>query len=238
MQTYTKEELKVIIDKHNLWRQNNVLGERANLSYANLRNADLREADLSYADLSNANLSYADLRKADLRKANLSYANLSYAKLSYANLSGADLSNANLSYADLRCLGNKSEVKTLQIEKWDIGYTHDTLQIGCQTHLISKWRKWNTPTETTRVIYSPSFGGGLTFEESFSADDPRLVELYNKGASFHEAQDVFPTLYPSAWSNLRHKDVPKGSWWKINEYDGAESVDVITSLDDSGFKQA
>ena len=155
MQTYTKEELKVIIDKHNLWRQNNVLGERANLSYANLRNADLREADLSYADLSNANLSYADLRKADLRKANLSGANLreanlreadlSYANLSYANLSGADLSNANLSYADLRCLGNKSEVKTLQIEKWDIGYTHDTLQIGCQTHLISKWRKWNTP---------------------------------------------------------------------------------------------
>tara|TARA_R110002153_G_C12899707_1_gene452024 strand:+ start:112 stop:399 length:288 start_codon:yes stop_codon:yes gene_type:complete len=93
-------------------------------------------------------------------------------------------------------------------------------------------------TETTRVIYSPSFGGGLTFEESFSADDPRLVELYNKGASFHEAQDVFPTLYSGAWSNLRHKDVPKGSWWKINEYDGAESVDVITSLDDSGFKQA
>jgi hypothetical protein len=93
-------------------------------------------------------------------------------------------------------------------------------------------------TETTRVIYSPSFGGVLTFEESFSADDPRLVELYNSGASLCEARDVFPEIYAEAWYDATHKDVPKGSWWKIEEYDGAESVDVITSLDDSGFKQA
>ena len=93
-------------------------------------------------------------------------------------------------------------------------------------------------TETTRVIYSPSFGGGLTFEQSFSADDSMLVELYNRGASFKEAQKVFPELYSGAWDTLCHVDVPKGIWWKINEYDGAESVQLITSLDESGFKQA
>tara|TARA_R110000851_G_scaffold34409_2_gene91452 strand:+ start:593 stop:880 length:288 start_codon:yes stop_codon:yes gene_type:complete len=92
--------------------------------------------------------------------------------------------------------------------------------------------------ETTRVIYSPSFGGGLTFEQSFSADDPRLVDLYNRGASFREAKNVFPEISLGAWGALHHRDVPKGSWWKIKEYDGWESVEVIASLDDSGYKQA
>jgi hypothetical protein len=36
------------------------------------------------------------------------------------------------------------EVKTIQIDTWEISYTADTLQIGCQTHPIDKWRKWNT----------------------------------------------------------------------------------------------
>jgi hypothetical protein len=135
MQIYTTEELKVVLDKHALWRQGDTLGERANLS----------DADLSYANLRYANLSYANLRYANLSYANLSYANLRYANLSYANLSDANLSDANLRGADLLCSGNKSELKTLQIEEWAIGYTHDTLQIGCQTHLISKWRKWDTP---------------------------------------------------------------------------------------------
>ena len=33
----------------------------------------------------------------------------------------------------------------MQVDTWDIGYTHDTLQIGCQRHAIEKWKKWNTP---------------------------------------------------------------------------------------------
>jgi hypothetical protein len=36
------------------------------------------------------------------------------------------------------------QLRTLQIDVWAVGYTHDTLQIGCQTHPIDKWRKWNT----------------------------------------------------------------------------------------------
>jgi hypothetical protein len=36
------------------------------------------------------------------------------------------------------------EIKTLQIDMWQIGYTKTTLQIGCQRHSIDKWRKWNT----------------------------------------------------------------------------------------------
>jgi uncharacterized protein YjbI with pentapeptide repeats len=66
-------------------------------------------------DLSGANLSWADLRKADLSK---------------ADLSGADLWG---------CIGNMEEIKTLEIEKYQLAYTHDRLQIGCENHAISEW---------------------------------------------------------------------------------------------------
>lgn len=114
------DELKIILEKHRKWLNNNG-GERADLSganlrranlsgadlcYADLRDADLRRADLSDADLRRANLSDTDLSDTDLRRAELSHANLSHADLSHAHLNGADLSGAdlrgaNLSFADL-----------------------------------------------------------------------------------------------------------------------------------------
>jgi hypothetical protein len=102
MKTYTKEELKTILDKHEKWLKDEEGGKIANLSYANLSYANLSSADLRFANLSFANLSFADLSSANLHSANLSYANLSYANLSYANLSYTNLSFANLSYANLR----------------------------------------------------------------------------------------------------------------------------------------
>jgi hypothetical protein len=36
-------------------------------------------------------------------------------------------------------------LKCLSFETWEVGYTADELQIGCQRHAISKWAKWNTP---------------------------------------------------------------------------------------------
>lgn len=135
----------------------NLLGANlrgANLIGANLRGADLKGADLRGANLRNANLLGANLRDADLSGANLSGvnfrdadlrgANLLGANLIDANLSGADLYGADLRGADLRCSGDQLYIKTMQIERWPIGYTHDTLQIGCQCHPIEKWQKWNT----------------------------------------------------------------------------------------------
>ena len=95
MITISKEELKLILENHKHWLNEDIKGcedMRANLSNADLRNANL----------SNAYLSYAKLRNADLRNAYLSNADLSNAYLSYADLSNADLSNANLSNANLR----------------------------------------------------------------------------------------------------------------------------------------
>jgi len=94
--------------------------------------------------VSKANLDGADLRGANLGHANLDGASLGGADLDGANLRGADLDGANLRGADLRCSGNMSHIKTMQIDRWMIGYTSDTLQIGCQRHTIDKWRKWTT----------------------------------------------------------------------------------------------
>jgi hypothetical protein len=62
-----------------------------------------------------------------------------YEIIPFANLPLADLCRA-----DLICFGNMEEIKTIQIDVWNVGYTYDVLQIGCQRHPIEKWRRWDT----------------------------------------------------------------------------------------------
>jgi hypothetical protein len=164
MKTYTPEELKEVLAEHSKWLRSEEGGKRADLrsadlSSADLRSADLRSADLRYANLRYANLSYANLSSADLRYANLRYANLSYANLSsanlryanlsYANLSYANLSSADLSYADRRDLrlcgvvGNMGVIRSIQLETYEITYTFEVLQIGCERHTIEEWKTFN-----------------------------------------------------------------------------------------------
>ena len=81
---YTRDQLRDILRKHELWLAGDHDGVRANLMDANLRVADLMDANLRVADLIDA-----DLRGADLIGANLSG----------ANLRGADLRGANLDYS-------------------------------------------------------------------------------------------------------------------------------------------
>ena len=94
-------------------------------------------------NLSRANLSSANLRGANLRGADLSRADLSDANLSDADLSGANLSSANLSSANLfGAIGNKEQIKSIQIEKYNICYTVDILQIGCERHTVNEWKSY------------------------------------------------------------------------------------------------
>ena len=90
-------------------------------------------------DLSGASLQCTDLQFANLGGANMRGADLRGADLQYAFLSGADLS-----YAKLRnCIGNKREIKSLQLDMYNIAYTHDRLQIGCENHSIEEWFKFD-----------------------------------------------------------------------------------------------
>jgi hypothetical protein len=60
------EDLKIVLEKHLAWLNNENGGERANLSRADLSGATLSRADLLGATLSRADLSGADLSGADL----------------------------------------------------------------------------------------------------------------------------------------------------------------------------
>ena len=97
----TAEELKTILDKHQLWIDDNDTGTRANLYGANLDGANLDGANLYGANLYGANLTRANLTRANLDGANLDGANLTRANLDGANLYGANLDGANLDGANL-----------------------------------------------------------------------------------------------------------------------------------------
>ncbi len=86
------EEIKEILDKHQLWLHDKEGGERADLSYCNL----------SGCDLSGSNLRYCNLRYCNLRGCNLRGCNLSGSNLRGSNLSGSNLRGCNLSGCDLR----------------------------------------------------------------------------------------------------------------------------------------
>ena len=118
----------------------------ANLTDADLTGANLTDADLTGADLTGANLRYADLTGANLTDADLTGANLTDANLTDANLTGANLTGANLTGASLLCVGNMKNIFTMQLDYWKIGFTKDILQIGCQRHLIEKWKTFDDET--------------------------------------------------------------------------------------------
>ena len=140
----TPNQIKEALKKHADWLHGKEGGGRANLEGAYLKGANLEEANLRGANLWGAYLRGANLWEANLREANLRGANLEGANLRGAYLRGANLEGANLRGAYLTCFGNMKEIRTMQVDTWEIGYTADTLQVCCQRHPIDKWRKWDT----------------------------------------------------------------------------------------------
>ena len=116
----------------------------ADLSYAYLSGAYLTYADLRGANLYRADLTYADLYRADLRGAHLFRSNLENARLSCANLYYANLKGARLTGANLwGCTGNGREIKSSsEFLEYEIAYTAEVLQIGCENHKIEDWWKF------------------------------------------------------------------------------------------------
>ena len=100
------EEIRIVLEKHEKWLNNELGGIRADLREASLYGLNLCGVNLYGADLIMADLRVAYLIKADLREANLRGANLSGADLREANLREANLSGANLYEADLRLAKN------------------------------------------------------------------------------------------------------------------------------------
>lgn len=97
----TRQELDKVLEKHRLWLEGKVGGERAYLEGANLGRANLDGACLARANFERANLKGVSFVGTNLMKANLEGANLIMANLEGANLIGAGLEGANLSGASL-----------------------------------------------------------------------------------------------------------------------------------------
>ena len=100
------EEIRIVLEKHEKWLNNELGGIRADLREAALYGLDLNGANLWGANLIKADLRVAYLIKADLREATLRVANLSGADLSGADLYGVNLRGADLRGANLRWAKN------------------------------------------------------------------------------------------------------------------------------------
>ena len=100
------EEIRIVLEKHEKWLNNELGGIRADLREAALYGLNLCGVNLYGADLIRADLRVAYLIKADLREATLRGANLSGADLRETSLREANLSGANLYEADLRLAKN------------------------------------------------------------------------------------------------------------------------------------
>lgn len=89
------------------------------------------------------------------------------------------------------------------------------------------------------VVYSPSFGSGLsTWNEKHKEElifDEKLayyVEKKDKKKCIKRALEIDPDCYiGSAFENLAICWVEKGKKFRIAEYDGSESVEIFDELD-------
>lgn len=101
MKTYTEEQLRGIIKKHQKWLHGEEGGERAVLTDTNLMGATLRGADLAGADLTGATLAGATLAGATLRGTTLTGTTLTGTTLRGADLRGVDLRGVDLTGANI-----------------------------------------------------------------------------------------------------------------------------------------
>jgi len=89
-----------------------------------------------------------------------------------------------------------------------------------------------------KLLISPGYGAGWsTWNLPAMATDKDLIELFEKGCTYEEmeklciekhytdAYDMPP--YMGGFLQLEVVEVPKGVFYRINEYDGAESVEVF-----------
>lgn len=89
------------------------------------------------------------------------------------------------------------------------------------------------------ILYSPGFGAGWsTWGEPWMATDRRLIEAHEQGEDVAAlaqkiARDDYQVDYVCvlAAKNLRIEWVPQGMAYRIHEYDGNESVETYSILD-------
>lgn len=82
------------------------------------------------------------------------------------------------------------------------------------------------------VLYSPGFGAGWytwNYEYPEILFDPAIVKLVEK-EQFEELETYvilkYPEIYTGGMKDLKVEWIPEGALFKVNEYDGAESIEL------------
>ena len=126
------DELRQIVEEHNLWLSDTTKGKRADLSGCDLSGCDLRGCDLRESDLSGCDLRGCDLRGCDLRDADLRFADLFHADLSGADLSGTQFPTVTPYFQLVEKIAEQVDAQEgcLSMRKW---HTCDTV------HCLAGW---------------------------------------------------------------------------------------------------
>ena len=88
-----------------------------------------------------------------------------------------------------------------------------------------------------KVLISPGFGAGWsTWNDKRMAVDKDLIELFEKGCTLKEMmllcdEKDYEDVYYGGFDDLDIVEVPKGVHFKVVEYDGAESIEVMEEED-------
>lgn len=87
-----------------------------------------------------------------------------------------------------------------------------------------------------QVLISPGFGAGWsTWNEGGLklATDPRIIEAFSymgREEFFAYCEELgYGHIYGRGYRNLRVVDVPSGVLFRINEHDGAESIEIFNA---------
>lgn len=92
-----------------------------------------------------------------------------------------------------------------------------------------------------KVLISPGYGAGWsTWEGKGLATDARLIDAFEHGVSEEEMHQLcadlgYGDVYMGGFKNLRVVEIPEGTFFRVSEYDGYESIEVF---DDSDWLRA
>ena len=129
MRKLSQAEVNQMLIRHYVWMDytggNMDKGERANFSECNVNGLDFSHTDLKYVSF----------KYADCIGANFSYTSLNRTTFDHANLEDASFKEASL----YRVTGDDDYIKNINVPIYDLAYTKDRLQIGCQNHSIVEW---------------------------------------------------------------------------------------------------
>ena len=95
--------------------------------------------------------------------------------------------------------------------------------------------------EGVEVLVSKGYGAGWsTWNDPQLAYDKRVVKLfkqYGPNINSRQADEIINAIhamgydkpYMGGWKNIQIEVVPCAKFWRINEYDGAETIEILNT---------